>query len=107
MAEADWEEVTYIGNRAKANQSRSKQVCLHFGPYDFFFFFFFKLQKLLPLSVSFHAILCWDPTQTSLLSSLTNMQDGLWRLIICTHQNTEIIHSNIEGSVLGFGLKLD
>lgn len=26
MAEADWEEVTYIGHRAKANQLRSKQV---------------------------------------------------------------------------------
>lgn len=26
MAEADWEEVTYIGHRAKANQLRSKQA---------------------------------------------------------------------------------
>jgi hypothetical protein len=26
MAEADWEEVTYIGHRAKTNQARSKQV---------------------------------------------------------------------------------
>ncbi|KAK7475430.1 hypothetical protein BaRGS_00033311 [Batillaria attramentaria] len=26
MAEADWEEVTYIGHRAKANQQRSKQA---------------------------------------------------------------------------------